>query len=79
MGGIALTATRRATDNPTVHRVDHTGIGDPRTLADAPLEPFGIPHGVRINSGTKDETDFAINVIEKVHARVLNPTELATN
>lgn len=43
-----------------------------------PVKPFGIPHGVRINSGTDEETSFAITVIEKVHARVLNPTELAT-
>lgn len=27
---------------------------------------FGIPEGIRINSGTRDETDFAINVIKEV-------------
>lgn len=31
---------------------------------------FGIPQGVRINSGTIDETKFALGVIEDVHARL---------
>jgi histidinol-phosphate aminotransferase len=30
------------------------------------LPGFGIPNGVRINSGTKEETDFAIEVITEV-------------
>jgi len=32
-----------------------------------PLGSFGIPHGVRINSGTMAETRFALKVIEKVY------------
>jgi histidinol-phosphate aminotransferase len=31
---------------------------------------FGIPHGVRINTGTEDETAFALEVIEKVWSRL---------
>lgn len=32
------------------------------------VKPFGISEGVRINSGTIDETEFAIQVIEDVYA-----------
>jgi histidinol-phosphate aminotransferase len=31
------------------------------------VDSFGIPEGVRINSGTDEETDFALNVIEEVY------------
>lgn len=31
---------------------------------------FGIPEGVRINSGTIDETEFALQVIEEVYAEL---------
>lgn len=34
------------------------------------VAPFGIPNGVRINSGTEDETAFAIEVIEKVQKKL---------
>ena len=31
------------------------------------VNSFGIPNGIRINSGTIEETEFAINVIDKVN------------
>ncbi|MBE2281043.1 MAG: histidinol-phosphate transaminase [Ignavibacteriaceae bacterium] len=31
------------------------------------VKSFGIPNGVRINSGTEEETDFAISVISEVY------------
>jgi histidinol-phosphate aminotransferase len=31
------------------------------------IKSFGIPNGVRINSGTIDETEFAIKVIDKIY------------
>lgn len=33
--------------------------------------PFGIPNGIRVNSSTADETEFALKVIEKVHSQLL--------
>ncbi len=30
------------------------------------VKPFGIPEGVRINSGTEDETEFALEIIDEV-------------
>lgn len=44
-----------------------------RGLIIRPVAPFGIPNGLRINSGTKDETEFAISVLEQVTARLLHP------
>ncbi|MFQ5454062.1 MAG: histidinol-phosphate transaminase [Candidatus Zixiibacteriota bacterium] len=35
------------------------------------VEPFGIPNGIRINSGTENETLFALDVIEKVYSQLL--------
>lgn len=35
------------------------------------LAPFGIPNGIRINSSTDDETEFALDVIEKVYAKFM--------
>ncbi len=35
------------------------------------VKPFGIPNGIRINSGTEDETSFALEVIEKVYQKLL--------
>jgi histidinol-phosphate aminotransferase len=35
------------------------------------VKPFGIPNGIRINSGTVDETEFAIKVIGKVYDELL--------
>lgn len=37
--------------------------------------PFGIPNGVRINSGNEDETDFAIDVIRRVVTSTVDQTE----
>lgn len=34
------------------------------------LASFGIPHGVRINSGSIEETEFALAVISKVHQAI---------
>ncbi|MFH1893759.1 MAG: histidinol-phosphate transaminase [Candidatus Zixiibacteriota bacterium] len=34
-----------------------------------PAKPFGIGNGIRICSGTDDETAFAVNVIEQIYAR----------
>ncbi len=34
------------------------------------LVSFGIPNGVRINSGTEDETKFAMDIIEDVYHRL---------
>jgi histidinol-phosphate aminotransferase len=33
---------------------------------------FGIPNAVRINSGTDEETDFALEVIAKVQREMAN-------
>jgi histidinol-phosphate aminotransferase len=32
------------------------------------VHSFGIPDGIRINSGTMEETDFALRVIQEVHS-----------
>jgi histidinol-phosphate aminotransferase len=42
-----------------------------------PVKPFGLPNGIRINSGTEEETRFAIDVIEKVHDQVVKPSMTA--
>ena len=31
------------------------------------VNTFGIPNGIRINSGTIEETEFALNIIEEVN------------
>ena len=36
-----------------------------------PTKPFGIANGIRISSGTDDETAFAVNVIEQVWADIM--------
>jgi histidinol-phosphate aminotransferase len=43
------------------------------------LNRFGIPPGIRINSGTEEETEFALNVIDKVWRKLgssQNQTEI---
>ena len=35
------------------------------------VRPFGIPNGIRINSSTEEETEFALSIIEKVYSRFL--------
>ncbi len=34
------------------------------------VKSFGIPEAIRINSGTEDETEFAVSVIEKVYEKI---------
>ncbi len=34
------------------------------------VDTFGIPNGIRINSGTEAETDFALNVVEEVNLKL---------
>lgn len=34
------------------------------------VEPFGVPNGIRINSGTNEETKFALEIIEEVYTRM---------
>jgi histidinol-phosphate/aromatic aminotransferase/cobyric acid decarboxylase-like protein len=36
-----------------------------------PTKPFGIANGIRISSGTDDETAFAVNVIEQVWTDIM--------
>jgi histidinol-phosphate aminotransferase len=36
---------------------------------------FGIPNGIRINSGTMEETDFAMEIIEDVYTKLLKKYE----
>lgn len=40
------------------------------------VDKFGVPNGVRVNSGTMDETAFAIEVMEKVYQIILNQEEV---
>ncbi len=36
------------------------------------VRSFGIPNGIRINTGTDDETDFALRMVEEVYGLVKN-------
>ena len=36
------------------------------------VNSFGVPNGVRINSGTIEETEFAIKIIEKVYKNLIS-------
>jgi len=36
------------------------------------VDKFGVPNGVRINSGTLDETEFAVGIIEEVYKLLKN-------
>jgi histidinol-phosphate aminotransferase len=40
---------------------------------------FGIPNGIRINTGTEDETNFALDVIEKVCSRLAGAAGVASS
>jgi histidinol-phosphate aminotransferase len=40
---------------------------------------FGIPNGIRINTGTEDETSFALDVIEKVCSRLAGAAPVASS
>jgi len=48
-----------------------------RGLIVRPVASFGVPCGIRVNSGTDDETAFAIEVIGEVYPRLLatHPTD----
>jgi histidinol-phosphate aminotransferase len=35
------------------------------------VKSFGIPNGIRINSGTEEETGFALNVISEVYPKIM--------
>jgi histidinol-phosphate aminotransferase len=41
-----------------------------------PVKSFGIPNGIRINTGTEEETTFALEVIEKVYKSLLKNDNL---
>jgi histidinol-phosphate aminotransferase len=41
------------------------------------VKPFGIPNGIRINSATKDDTAFALEVIEDVYRGLMHPSVAA--
>ncbi|MFH1372190.1 MAG: histidinol-phosphate transaminase [bacterium] len=43
-----------------------------------PVKPFGITNGIRISSGSDDDTIFAVNVIERVWADIMKPVEVKT-
>ncbi len=40
------------------------------------VNTFGIPNGIRINSGTMEETDFALKVIEEVYCKMTDKYNL---
>ena len=42
------------------------------------VNTFGIPNGIRINSGTDDETEFALNVISEIYPRLLEKHKVNT-
>ncbi len=42
------------------------------------VNTFGIPNGIRINSGTDEETDFALNVISEIYPRLLEKHKVNT-
>ncbi len=39
---------------------------------------FGVPNGIRINSGTKEETDFALQVIEEIYPEIMKKNDKET-
>jgi len=43
------------------------------------VNSFGIPNGIRINSGTDDETAFAIDVIKQVQKLLVSEINLQHN
>jgi histidinol-phosphate aminotransferase len=42
------------------------------------VKSFGVPNGIRINSGTDDETTFALEVIEEEYARLCSEMVVPT-
>jgi len=43
------------------------------------VKPFGIPNGIRINSGTMEETEFALNVIEEIYSLLVEKHKISLN
>ena len=43
-----------------------------RGLILRPVNTFGITNGIRINSGTEEETEFAITIIEEVYSTLID-------
>jgi histidinol-phosphate aminotransferase len=50
-----------------------------RGLILRPVNTFGISRGIRINSGTEDETEFALNIIEEIYNKMIKPRSLNEN
>jgi histidinol-phosphate aminotransferase len=42
------------------------------------VNTFGIPNGLRINSGTDEETEFALNIISEIYPRLLEKHKVNT-
>ena len=36
------------------------------------VDKFGVPNGIRVNSGTMEETEFAVDIMEEVYQIILN-------
>ena len=43
------------------------------------VKSFGIPNGIRINSGTMEETDFALDVISEIYVALLEKHKISVN
>ena len=43
------------------------------------VKSFGIPNGIRINSGTMEETDFALKVISEIYPALLEKHKISLN
>jgi histidinol-phosphate aminotransferase len=43
------------------------------------VKPFGIPNGIRINSGTMEETDYALNVISEVYPALVEKYKISVD
>lgn len=43
------------------------------------VKPFGIPNGIRINSGTIEETEFALNIINEIYPSLLEKYKITIN
>lgn len=40
-----------------------------------PVAAFGVPNGIRINSGTAEETDFALKIIEEIYPQIIKQND----
>ena len=40
-----------------------------------PVAAFGVPNGIRINSGTAEETDFALRIIEEIYPQIIKQND----